>query len=222
VRDLVVGTQRTHTRNASDERLECADECTEVAVVVEMIREHRGDDGVVRRQLEEGSVALVGFDHEPLARVEHGVRADLVQITADEEARAPARRAQDEREHRRRGRLPVAPRDRNGGARRHDRTQRVGPPQHRYATLAGRHHFGIALGDRGGDDDRIERVGEVGRVVPDVGRDPEDGKPFERWRWSEVGAAHGVAHAGEHGRDRAHAGTTDPDDVDRVRSGEVE
>ena len=43
-------------------------------------------------QPEERAVALVGLDDEPLARVEPGVRPDLVELAADEEARVQVRR----------------------------------------------------------------------------------------------------------------------------------
>jgi hypothetical protein len=39
-----------------------------------------GDDGDVRHQRQEGAVALVGLDHDPLALVPHRVGADLVDV----------------------------------------------------------------------------------------------------------------------------------------------
>ena len=60
-------------------------------------------------------------------------------------------------------------------------------------------------------------VGQVLGGVADVRGDVEEPEAFEGRRLAQVGAAHGVAHAREHGGDRAHARAAHADDVDRVR-----
>jgi hypothetical protein len=80
--------------------------------------------GGLRRELEERPVTLVGLDDEPVAVVVRGVRPDLVQVAADQEARVPAGRPEAQRQHRRHGRLAVAPRDGDRSSRRDERTKR--------------------------------------------------------------------------------------------------
>src|SRR5207237_6826473 len=94
--------------------LERGGQTAKAAVMVEVIGLDVGDHRCVRRELEKRAVALVSLDHEPFTVVVGGVGADLVEIAADDEAWLPARGAQDERQHRRRGRLAVTAGDGHG------------------------------------------------------------------------------------------------------------
>ena len=123
-------------RNGGEEALEPGDERGEVAPVRQVIGFHVGDDRGLGRELEERAVALVGFDDQPLAVVPRRVRADLVEVATDEEARVPIGLAQDQREHRRRRGLAVAPRNRDRAAHRHDRALRVGAAEDGHTELA--------------------------------------------------------------------------------------
>ena len=65
-------------------------------------------------------------------------------------------------------------------------------------------------------------VGHVGGVVADVTATPSARSRSQAGGALEVAARHVVAHRGQHGRDRAHAGAADADDVDAHRAGEIE
>ena len=66
------------------------------------------------------------------------LRADLVDLAADHEARLPARAAQDQREHRRGRGLAVRSGDRDRAPRRRERGERGRAVQHRDAELVAR------------------------------------------------------------------------------------
>ena len=55
--------------------------------MLEVVRFHAGDDADLGRDLEESPIALVCFDDQQLARVPSGVRADLIDLSADDETR---------------------------------------------------------------------------------------------------------------------------------------
>ena len=110
---------------------------------------HVGDDRRLGRELEERAVALVGFDDEPLAVVPRSIRADLVEVATDEEARVPLGLAQDQREHRRRRGLAVASRYRDRSSQGHQRALRVGAAEHGHAELVRAPNLGIRRRDRG-------------------------------------------------------------------------
>ncbi len=86
-RDRIVGAAHDRTGGRRDEAFEGAHQPGKVAVVVEVVgldvRHQRG----LGPKVQEGAVALVRFDDEPLAVAERGVAADLVDLPADHEAR---------------------------------------------------------------------------------------------------------------------------------------
>ena len=150
-------TRRTRPGHRVDEALERGDERVERAVVVEVVGLDVGDDRGFGRELEERAVALVGLDDEPLAVVVRGVRADLVEVAADEEARAASpRRAGSSASIDDVVVLPwlpatAIPRRVATSAREH-----LGAPEHRDAALAGRASTsGLRRRDRGRHDDRV-------------------------------------------------------------------
>ena len=106
----------TQPRGASAmKRANAPCESGEGTVVLEVIGFDVRDEREGRVQLEKGPVALVGLDDEPLAVGPRGVRADLVHVGSDDERGTEQGVVQDQREHRRRRRLAVRPRYRNGG-----------------------------------------------------------------------------------------------------------
>ena len=212
-RDRVVGAAHDRARHAVDEPFERGDELLESAVIVEVVGFDARHDRGLGAEPQERAVALVGFDHEPLASAVRGVGADLVDLAADHEAGLPARAPQDEREHRRGRRLAVGTRDRDRARRRRERGQRRRPMQHgdaRRSRAAASSTFRSR--DRGRVHDRVGVGGNVLGAVPDAHarRPPQAG---EHDRLLDVGAAHLVAHACEQQCDRAHADAADADDV---------
>ena len=175
----VVGAHDAHARDGGDELLERGRETGEAAVMIEMIGLDVGDHARLRRQLEKGAVALVGFDDEPLPFVVRGVGADLVEVAADDEAGTPTRGAQDERQHRRRGRLAVTAGDGDCSMCGGKRAQRVGAPEHGQAAFDGRADFGVRVGDGRRHHHRVGVGRNVLGVVSDVGTHPEEAESVE-------------------------------------------
>jgi hypothetical protein len=216
-RDRVIGACDAHPGDPGEELVERGGETREAAVVVEVVGLDVGDDAGFGGELEERAVALVGFDHEPFTLVVRGVGADLVEIAPDDEARPPTGGAQDQRQHRRRCRLAVTAGDGDGPVRRGQRAERVGTSQHGQAAFEGGANLGVRVGDGRRDDHRVEVRRHVLGAVTDLGVNAEEPEPFEPARLFQVGTGDAVAHPGEHGCDRAHARSPDPDDVDAPR-----
>ena len=177
--DRVVGAHDAHARDAGDELLERGREAGEAAVIVEVIGLDVGDHRGFRRDLEERAVALVGLDDEPFTVVVGGVGADLVEIAADDETGMPTGGAQDERQHRRRGRLAVTAGDGNGSMCGGECTQRVGAPEHGQAAFDGRADFGVRVGDGRRHHHRVGVGRNVLGAVSDVGTHPEEAESVE-------------------------------------------
>jgi len=76
-------------------------------VVVHVLAIDVGHDGDGRRQHQEGSIALIGFDDHQIARAEVSIRSKCTNDTADDHRRVQTSMAQDCRDHRCRGRLAV-------------------------------------------------------------------------------------------------------------------
>ena len=83
----IVASDHPAEAGPGHELLERRPHGVEGSPVVEVVRFDIGDDGHVRRQRQEGPVALVGLDHQPLPLVPDGVGPDLVDVPADEERR---------------------------------------------------------------------------------------------------------------------------------------
>ena len=136
----------------------------------------------------------------------------------------PARLAQDQREHRRRRRLPVrtGDRDRVGASRRSRRAP--GAVQHRGCRAASRAatSSGFPSGTAVEYTTASASSGTCSRPVADAHVDAGRAQPVEDRRVLDVGAAHAMAHAGEQQRDRAHPDAGDADDVHGARRREVE
>ena len=81
--------------------------------MVEVLGVDVGDDRHVRRQLEEGAVALVGLDHHPVAAAEPGVGAVGVDDAAVDHGRVEPGRLEQRRHQRGGGRLAVGAGDRD-------------------------------------------------------------------------------------------------------------
>ncbi len=182
----------------------------QVAVVVEVVGLHVGDDRDLGVELGEGAVALVGLDDEQVAPTPHRTGADLVDVAAHDERRRQPRLDQHQGQHRRRGGLAVGARDRERAAHAGDGGQHLGPAQHRDAALAGGGDLGVALRDGRRHRHHVGPL-DVGRLVADRHRDALGPEAVEARRRLHVGPRHAVAHRGEHRRDGAHAGPADAD-----------
>ena len=171
--------RETIERHVLDESAERILHRLESPEMIEMLGIDIGDDGDVGGKLEKRAVALVGLHDEPFTVVVGGVGADLVEVAADDEAGVPTRGPQDERQHRRRGRLAVTTGDGHGSMCGGERAQRVGAPEHRQAAFDGRADFGVRVGDGRRHDNRVGVGRHVLGAVSDVRAHVEQSESFE-------------------------------------------
>jgi len=217
----VIDADHGQAAGADDEPVEGLPQRLEAAVVGVVVGLDVGDHGDLGAELDEGAVALVGLDHEPLAVGPHGAGADLVDVPADDEAGVEAGFGEDHGQHRGGRRLAVGAGDGDRAPECGDGRQDLRSAQHRQALLPGGDDLGVARTDGGGDG---HDLGVAQLVGPVTHRDPHAlvGQTVEGLGGLEVAATHPVAHRGQDAGDGAHARATDPDDVDRLRRGEVD
>ena len=91
-----------------------------------MIRIDVGHHGHLARVLQEGALALVGFDDHDVAPAETPARGRAGERTTDYERGIEAAAAQNMRNHRRRCGLAMRSRYGNATAAEHQRTQQIG------------------------------------------------------------------------------------------------
>ena len=81
----IVGAGDAQPASVGKKGPEGGDHAVDAAVVLDVIGLDAGDNHRLGAELQEGAVALVRFDDEPVARVPGGAGADLVQLAADDE-----------------------------------------------------------------------------------------------------------------------------------------
>ena len=207
--------------DAGDVGVEALQQGLERAVVLEEVELDVEQDRAGQRQLEVRAVALVGLDDEQLAARPVGAGAGVGDVAADDEARRAARR--------RRGSASASTWSSSCRACRRRRWPGPGRrsrPASRPGAASGCPARGRGELDVVGRDRRRRRDGvaavDDGGVVADVHVDAGGADPVEHRLVTDVAARHGVAHLGEGDGDGGHARTTDADDVQPQRSGEVE
>ena len=161
------------------------------AVPVQVVGLDARDGRGLRRQLQEGAVALVGLDDQPLALPPHGPAADLVDVATDDERRAEPGLAQDEAQHRGGGRLAVRPGDGEGSPEPADGRQDVGPGTHRDAGPARRGDLHVVVPHGAGTRHEIgsgaprhagaqyRRIGDVFGAMPHGHAQPAGAEALE-------------------------------------------
>ena len=115
----------------------------ERAVEVEVVRLDAGQHGQIGLNRLEGAVALVRLDDEPLPRVPHGIGADLVDVSSDQERGPHTRLDEDERQHGGGGRLPMRAGHGQAAAGGADGGEHLGAGHHPYAPGASLGELGV-------------------------------------------------------------------------------
>ena len=217
----LVDTHQVRPGSVGEEAVERRFDALERSVVVEVVGLDVGDHRDLRTELDEGAIALVGLDHEPVSAVPHRATADLVELTTDDERRAQLGLHQHEGQHRRRGGLAVGAGDGDRAPGGGDGGEDLRSPQHGDASFDGRPHLGVRRCDGGRHGHRVD-VADVRRSMADLDVDAEHPKSLEADRCLEVAARDLMPHGGQDAGDGAHAGAADPDDVDAAGHGEVD
>ncbi len=183
--------------------------------MVEMLRVDIGDDDDIGGQLEKRAVALVGFDHHPVACPEPRIGPVGVDDAAVDDGRVHPGGVDQRGDQRRRGGLAVRAGDRDAALEPHQLGEHLGAANDRNASRARRDKFGIVALDRGRDDD--DRGGaEIRRSVADEHRRAPLAQALNIGVVGRVGALHLVANVHQHLGDPRHADAADPDEVDRT------
>ena len=165
------------------------------------------------RQLQEGAVALVGFDHHPVAGAQPRVGAVGIDDAAIDHGRVEAAGVEQGRDHRRRRGLAVGAGDRNAALQPHQFGEHLGAADHGNALRARRHQFRIVALDRGRHHDHVGAV-DILRLVADRNRDALLAQPRDIGAVGRIRALHGVTEIAQDLGDAAHADAADPDEVD--------
>ena len=181
--------------------------------VVEVLGIDVGDDRDVGGQLQERAVALVGFDHHPVAGPEPGVRAISVDDAAVDDGRVETGRLEQRRHERGRRRLAVRAGDRDALLEPHELGEHFGAANDRNAPRARRDELGIVALHGGGNDDHRGRA-EIRRVVADEHRRALLAQALDIGVVAQVRALNLAAKIDEHFRDARHADAADADEVD--------
>ena len=181
--------------------------------MIEMLGIDIGDDRDLGRQLQERAVALVRFDHHPVARTETRVGAIGIDDAAIDHGGIEAAGIEQRRDHRGRGGLAVGAGDGDAALQPHQLGQHLGAAHHRNAPFARRRQFRIVALDRGGDHDDLRAV-DVLRLVADRDLRAVLAQTVEIVIVGGVRALHGIAEIEQHLGDTAHADPADPDEVD--------
>ncbi len=183
----------------------------EGGVMVELDVRHDRDVDVQR---EHRAVRLVGLDDEPVARAPVGVVPCGGQRAADQVRGLQAAAQQHVGDHRGGRRLAVRPGDSDRALEQAQLVQQIGARVVGQAALARGGALGVVGGDRGRVDD-LDPVGgrEIGRVVADVDLDAQLRQVAQPGRVGAIGARHGGPELRGDARVAAHAGSTEPDQV---------
>src|SRR3990172_7267659 len=132
-------------RDFVDEQKERVLDLVDVLVVIEVFRvdvRHHGDG---RRQLEKAPVALVRFGNEEFALSELGIRAEAVQLAADDDRGVYVACRKHRGHHRGRGRLAVRAGNGHPVLEPHELREHFRAGDHRYLLLLGGDHLDVLL-----------------------------------------------------------------------------
>ena len=200
-------------RQVLDQRQKGVLDRVEGLEVVEVLGIDVGDDRDVGGQLQERAVALVGFDHHPVAGAEPGVGAIGVDDAAVDDGRVEPGRLEQRRHERGGRRLAVRAGDRDALLEPHQLGEHFGAANDRNAPRARRDELRIVALDGGGNDDHRGRA-EIRRVVADEHRRALLAQALDVGVVAQVRALHLVAEIDEHLGDARHADAADADEVD--------
>ena len=117
--------------------------------------------------------------------------------------------------------LPCVPATAIVAALRADGGEHLGAAAHRDVASRALHDGRVVVSDRCAHRHGVDAVDLV-RVVADLGGHAGRRDARQHGAVALIGSADGVAHRVEHDGDRRHTGAADADDVDALRSGEVD
>ena len=203
-------------RNVFDEGEERVLDRVESLEMVEVLGVDVGDDRDVRRQLQEGAVAFVGFDHHPVAAAAPRIRAIGVDDAAVDDGRIEAGGVEQRRHQRSCGRLAVRAGDRDALLEAHQLGEHFRPPHYRYAFLARSYELRVVALDRGRDDDH-GGFADVLSGMADMHLRAVLAKALHIGVVAGVRALHAIAERDQHFGDAGHADAADADEVDRAK-----
>ena len=198
-------------RHAGDELVVARGHRLDVAPVVQMLGVHVGDDGDGRGQAQEAAVALVRFNHHPVAGTEPGIGAVGVDDAAVDHRRIEPRRLQHVAIRLVVVVLPCVP------PTAIDHFSRISS-----ASISARGTTGIsrarAAALRGCRADRARHdhdagIAEIGRVVADGDLDAGFAQAADVRAIGDVAALHGIAEIVQHLGDPGHADAADADEM---------
>ena len=219
--DRVVAADHLRPVDLAEVPVERRHDAVERSVVVEMVGLDVGEDRAVHGQLEVGAVALVGLDDQPVAVGPLRSRADVGDVTADDEARPKAGFGEDQHEHRRRRGLAVGAGNGERSGPGADRCQHAGAAQHGDTGGPRLVEFDVAFGDRRRRGDGVDAVHQR-PVVADVHLDAGGTHSFEHGVLAQIRTGDDVSHLGQGDRHGAHTRPADADDVQPVGDREIE
>ncbi len=183
------------------------------AIMIEMLGVHIGDDGDGRRQLDEGTVALIRLDHHPITSTQARIGAVIVDDAAIDDRGIEPTGFQECGHQRGRGGLAMGPADGNRPFEAHEFAQHLGAAHHGQPFGPGRHHFRVVRLHRRGDD-HDGGVGEILGAMADLDRDTFVLQPLGVVAVGEVRAAHLIAKIVQDLGNAAHANAADADEMD--------
>ena len=191
-----------------------------VAVVIQVVGLHVGDDRHERLELEEGAVTLVRLRDEQVAAAVVGVHSGLREAATDREGRVRAAVLRGHGEHRGRCRLAVGARDRHPPSVAHHLGQRLGTLEHPATEGMRLRELDVRAPDGRGHHNGL-RVGDVRPVVADMDRCAQGLQRSELTTVLGVAARHRHAASQHDPGDPGHARTADADEVHTSEVSEI-
>ena len=180
--------------------------------VIEMVVVDVGDHRVSRRQVKEGSVALVGFRHDQLPLAELRVSAERIDLAADDDRRIEPGYGENGGEHGGGGRLAVRAGDGDADLTAHQLAEHLGARHDRHAEALGLDYLGVVRAN-GRRHDHDLGSDDVPRLVADRDARAELGQASRGLALGEIRAADDITLVEKHLGDTAHADAADSDEV---------
>jgi len=182
-------------------------------IAVEMLGLEVGNHSQMRRQLEEGSIVLIGLAYQERRITDPGVGTEEVRSTTDDDRRVGAGRRQEVTDDGSGRGFAMGAGNCNSSLEPHQLGEHFRPPHNRQPPLRRRHQLRIFFRHSGGDDQRIDTL-EVTRLVTVVDLRTEFGQSPRPLIVREITAAHRQALGKQHLGDAAHADPTDTHQVE--------
>ena len=185
-----------------------------------MIRLDIGDDHPVGIELHERPVTLVGLDHQEWTLPDRSPGAQIAKVATHDERWVEAGAAERGGQHRRGGGLAMRSGHGNRLPRSGDRSQDLSPAQNRDSLSTSLDELGVVGRYRCGVGDDLS-FSDVFGTMTDRNRGATIDQAVQGRRPRQIRAGHQVARSDQDLGDGAHAGPTDPEDVDSLGCGQI-